>query len=118
MFAVVLQYKLPSIAEAKMASANLSEALGGKIATFDIHGLNIMLGKDGEVSVTIRFEEAKMLRKFKDNMDMLLEDIKAAFVFKENKFFGVSIVLSAKPSPWPLLWKALCPLSALNYPQI
>ena len=91
MFAVVLQYKFPSIAEAKMASANLSEALGGKIATFDIHGLNIMLGEDGEVSVTIRFEEAKMLRKFEDNMDMLLEDIKAAFVFKENKFFGVCV---------------------------
>ena len=39
----------------------------------------------------IRFEEAKMLRKFEDNMDMLLEDIKAAFVFKENKFFGVCV---------------------------
>lgn len=91
MFASVMQFKFSSLSEAKIAAGFFSEGLGGKIADYDFHGLNIMLGKDGEVTVAVRFEDALMLKKFEKESPQLIEEIKSAFACKQSKFSGVCI---------------------------
>ena len=39
MYAVVYQFKFPSVSEAKVAAGFCSETLGGKITEFDFYGL-------------------------------------------------------------------------------
>tara|TARA_X000000950_G_scaffold226788_1_gene273707 strand:- start:671 stop:1015 length:345 start_codon:yes stop_codon:yes gene_type:complete len=91
MYASVLQFKFTSLNEAKIASGYISEGLGGKIAEFDFHGLNIMLGKSGEVTVTVRFEDAQMLKKFEANSVELIGEVSNAFPCSRSKFSGVCV---------------------------
>ena len=53
MFAKVYQYKFPGVSEAKVAASYCSDKLGKKIVEFDFEGLNIMIGKDGDLSIII-----------------------------------------------------------------
>lgn len=91
MYASVMQFKFTSLSEAKIASGYISEGLGGKIAEYDFHGLNIMLGKAGEVTVTVRFEDPKMLKKFEANSNDLVKEVSDAFACTRSKFSGVCV---------------------------
>ena len=89
MFARLLQLKFPSVAEAKLASQNLSDTLCARISKFDFHVLHVTVGKEGEIAVNIRFENPERMLAFEKEIPTLLEDIKAAFAFKQSKFSGV-----------------------------
>ena len=89
MFAVIYQFKFPGVSEAKVASGFCSESLGGKIAEYDFLGLNILISKDGDLNIHVKFEDAKALKKFEDDSEKLLGDLRNSFVFKENKVSGV-----------------------------
>ena len=60
MFAKVYQYKFPGVSEAKVAASYCSDKLGKKIVEFDFEGLNIMIGKDGDLSIIIKFSESSL----------------------------------------------------------
>ena len=85
MFAVIYQFKFPGVSEAKVAAGFCSESLGGKIAEYDFLGLNILISKDGDLNIHVKFEDAKSLKKFEDDSEKLLGDLRNSFVFKENK---------------------------------
>ena len=89
MFAVIYQFKFPGVSEAKVAAGFCSESLGGKIAEYDFLGLNILISKDGDLNIHVKFEDAKALKKFEDDSEKLLGDLRNSFVFKENKVSGV-----------------------------
>ena len=89
MFAIVYQFKFPGVSEAKVAAGFCSESLGGKIAEYDFLGLNILISKDGDLNIHVKFEDAQSLKKFEDDSDKLLSDLRNSFVFKENKVAGV-----------------------------
>ena len=59
MYAVVYQFKFPSISEAKVAAGFCSEALGGKISEYDFLGLNILISKNGDLNINVKFEDIK-----------------------------------------------------------
>ena len=56
MFAKVYQYKFPSITEAKVAASFCSDHLGKQIAKYNFQSLNILIGKEGDLSIFIKFE--------------------------------------------------------------
>ena len=89
MFAVIYQFKFPGVSEAKVAAGFCSESLGGKIAEYDFLGLNILISKDGDLNIHVKFEDAKALKKFEEDSEKLLGDLRNSFVFKETKFAGV-----------------------------
>ncbi|MFL2800637.1 MAG: hypothetical protein ACJZ8K_04245 [Paracoccaceae bacterium] len=89
MFAVIYQFKFPGVSEAKVAAGFCSESLGGKIAEYDFLGLNILISKDGDLNIHVKFEDAKALKKFEEDSEKLLGDLRNSFVFKENKVSGV-----------------------------
>jgi hypothetical protein len=92
MFSTQLQLKFASIAEAKIAAQSLCELLKGRISIFDFHGLHVTIGKDGELAVNVRFEEASTMTNFEKQLPLLLEDINQAFVFKQSRFSGVCVL--------------------------
>ena len=92
MFSTQLQLKVASISEAKIAAQSLCELLKGRISIFDFHGLHVTIGKEGELAVNVRFEEVTAMTRFEKELPALLEDIKQAFVFKQNRFSGVCVL--------------------------
>ena len=64
MYAVVYQFKFPSISEAKVAAGFCSESLGGKISEYDFLGLNILISKNGDLNINVKFEDTNSLKKF------------------------------------------------------
>ena len=55
MYAKVFQYKFPSVTEAKVAASFCSDNLGKKITKYHFQSLNIMIGKEGDLSIFIKF---------------------------------------------------------------
>ena len=45
--------------------------------------------KDGDLNIHVKFEDAKALKKFEEDSEKLLGDLRNSFVFKENKVSGV-----------------------------
>ena len=76
MFAVIYQFKFPGVSEAKVAAGFCSESLGGKIAEYDFLGLNILISKDGDLNIHVKFEDAKALKKFEEDSEKLLGDLR------------------------------------------
>ena len=89
MYAVVYQFKFPSISEAKVAAGFCSESLGGKISEYDFLGLNILISKNGDLNINVKFEDTNSLKKCENDKNKLFNDLRNSFVFKETKFAGV-----------------------------
>ena len=89
MFGKILNFRFPSVSEAKLAASYCSEKLGSKIAKYNIIGLNIFIGQSGDLNVSIKFENANALNKFEEDYDDIISDLKKSLPFKENNFIGV-----------------------------
>ena len=89
MYAVVYQFKFPSVSEAKVAAGFCSESLGGKIADYDFFGLNILISQNGDLNINVKFDDTSSLKKFEVNSEQIFHDLRNSFVFKETKFAGV-----------------------------
>ena len=92
MFSAQLQFKFTSVAQAKIAAGNISQMLKEKISTFDIHGLQVTVGKDGDLAVNVRFDDMSALKNFERQVPAMLEDTKQAFVYKFSRFSGVCVL--------------------------
>ena len=91
MFAKVYQYKFPSITEAKVAASFCSAHLGKQITKYNFQSLNILIGKEGDLSIFIKFENIDRLKKYENESDQFIKELKQTFVFKENQFAGVFV---------------------------
>ena len=89
MFGKILNFRFPSVSEAKLAASFCSEKIGSKISNYNIIGLNIFIGQSGDLNVSIKFENANSLNKFEQNYEKIISDLKKSLVFKENNFTGV-----------------------------
>ena len=56
MFAKVYQYKFGTVAEAKVAASFCADNLGKKISKYKFQSLNVMIGKEGDLSIFIKFD--------------------------------------------------------------
>ena len=92
MFSTQLQLKFTSISEAKIAAQSLCELLKSRITTFNLQGLQVTVGKSGDLAISVRFDEVDSMVKFEEDLPTILEDIKTAFVFKSSKFSGVCVL--------------------------
>ena len=86
MFAKVYQYKFPSITEAKVAASFCSDHLGQQITKYNFQSLNILIGKEGDLSIFIKFLNIEKLKKYENESDQFIKELKQTFVFKENEF--------------------------------
>tara|TARA_B100001093_G_C26536855_1_gene888457 strand:- start:214 stop:555 length:342 start_codon:yes stop_codon:yes gene_type:complete len=91
MYAKVYQYKFPGVSEAKIAASFCADMLGKKIVDFNFQGLNVMIGKDGDLSIIIKFEDIEALKKYETISASFIADLKKSFVFKENQYAGIYV---------------------------
>ena len=91
MFAKVYQYKFGTVAEAKVVASCCSDILGTKISQDNIQSLNVMIGKDGDLSIFIKFDTIDRLKKYETESDAFIKELKQTFVFKENQYAGVFV---------------------------
>jgi hypothetical protein len=89
MFGKILNFKFPSVSEAKLAASFCSEKFGSKISEFDIIGLNIFIGQSGDLNVSIKFDNPNAVNKFEESYKTIIADLRQSLVFKENNFVGV-----------------------------
>ena len=85
MFAKVYQYKFGTVAEAKVAASFCADNLGKKISKYKFQSLNVMIGKEGDLSIFIKFDTIERLKKYETESDEFIKELKQTFVFKENK---------------------------------
>ena len=64
MFAKVYQYKFGTVAEAKVAASFCADNLGKKISRYKFQSLNVMIGKEGDLSIFIKFDTIDRLKKY------------------------------------------------------
>ena len=81
MFAKVYQYKFGTVAEAKVAASFCSDNLGKKISQYKFQSLNVMIGKDGDLSIFIKFDTIDRLKKYETESDAFIKELKQTFVF-------------------------------------
>ena len=91
MYSSQLQLKFSNVSEAKIAAQSLCELLKSRISVFDFHGLQVTVGKDGDLSISVRFQDVKAMNDFEKDIPKVIEDIKQAFLFKFTKFTGVCV---------------------------
>ena len=91
MFAKVYQYKFGTVSEAKVAASFCSDNLGKKISQYKFQSLNVMIGKDGDLSIFIKFDTIERLKKYEVESDAFIKELKQTFVFKENQYAGVFV---------------------------
>ena len=89
MFGKILNFRFPSVSEAKLAASFCSEKFGSKISEFDIIGLNIFIGQSGDLNVSIKFDNPNAVNKFEESYNTIIADLRQSLVFKENNFVGV-----------------------------
>ena len=89
MFSTQLQFKFASIAEAKIAANSLSDMLRSRISVFDFQGLQVTVGKDGDVAISVRFDEMGALKNFERELPKILEDTK-----KELEYYRAGGILN------------------------
>ena len=92
MFSTQLQLKFTSISEAKLAAQSLCESLKSRITAFNLQGLQVTVGKGGDLAISVRFDDVASMIKFEEDLPTILEDIKNAFVFKSSRFSGVCVL--------------------------
>ena len=91
MFEKVYQYKFGTVAEAKVAASFCADSLGKKISKYKFQSLNVMIGKEGDLSIFIKFDTIDRLKKYETESDAFIKELKQTFVFKENQFAGVFV---------------------------
>ena len=91
MFAKVYQYKFGTVSEAKVAASICADNLGKKISQYKFQSLNVMIGKDGDLSIFIKFNTIERLKKYEDESNQFVKELKETFVFKENQYAGVFV---------------------------
>ena len=97
MFSSIINLKFPSTAEAKIAASHFSEILGSKISHYDYLGIQITIGKSGELSVCVRFDEATRLKNLKTMFLVCFQILKnPLFIKKKNTQVCASIALNGK----------------------
>ena len=50
-----------------------------------------MIGKEGDLSIFIKFDTIDRLKKYETESDAFIKELKQTFVFKENQFAGVFV---------------------------
>ena len=65
--------------------------LGNAIPTCNLQGLNVLISKEGDVSINVFFPNVAELKNFEKKHGGFLETMKKTFLFKSMGFDGVCI---------------------------
>lgn len=83
--------KFPSLDAAQIAAPFVVETLGNAIPVCELSGLNVVISKEGDISISIFFPNINELKGFDKKHGGFLDTMKKTFLFKSTGFDGVCI---------------------------
>jgi hypothetical protein len=83
--------KFPNLDAAQIAAPYLIDELGNAIPSCNLTGLNVLISKEGDVSINVFFPTATDLMTFEKKHGGFLGTMKKVFLFKSTGFDGVCI---------------------------
>ena len=83
--------KVPNLDAAQIAAPFVVEALGNAIPDCHVSGLNVLISKEGDISINVFFPSMKELKMFEKKHGGFLETMKKSFLFKSTGFDGICI---------------------------
>lgn len=83
--------KFPNLDAAQIAAPYVVEALGNAIPDCRISGLNVLISKEGDISINVFFTAIGDLKAFEKKHGGFLDTMKKTFLFKSTGFDGVCI---------------------------
>ena len=92
MYAKCQQFKFHDFNSAKIAASYCGDILGKQIDDLKMAGLNIFLGKDGELSIIVKFEAIEELKAYDKHSQELRRDLNSSFNFTEVKYCLISLL--------------------------
>ncbi len=89
MYGKILNLKFANIEEAQLAATYFSEKIGSKISEFQIVGFNVFISQNGDLNVSIKFENSNSIKNFEIKYSEIIKGLRNSLVFKETVFLGV-----------------------------
>ena len=83
--------KFPNLDAAQIAAPFVIEALGNAIPACNLSGLNVLISKEGDISINVFFSNIGDLKTFEKQHGGFLDAMKKTFLFKSTGFDGVCI---------------------------
>lgn len=83
--------KFPNLDAAQIAAPFVVEALGNAIPSCRISGLNVLISKEGDISINVFFGSISDLKIFEKKHGGFLDTMKKTFLFRSTGFDGVCI---------------------------
>src|SRR3989338_8992606 len=102
--------KFPSLDAAQIAAPFVIESLGNAIPTCNLSGLNVLISKEGDVSINVFFPSVAELKNFEKKHGGFLETMKRRFFSNQWVSTGsVSTTTTAtRTRPPDGIWPAFC----------
>lgn len=91
MYTKIYNLKFPTISEAKIAVSFLSEEIGGKISSANIEALSILLDKEGQVNVSVKFDNLDDLKRFTNGSAEVFENLRRSFPIRMQEISAVAV---------------------------
>lgn len=79
MYSKIYSLVFQSLEAAKIGVSHLSTEIGGSIADANIASLNILLHKDGKVTMVVRFDTLEDMTRFSQEQSRLLAGLQDVF---------------------------------------
>ncbi len=83
--------KFPNLDAAQIAAPFVIEALGNAIPACNLTGLNVLISKEGDISINVFFANIGDLKTYEKKHGGFLDSMKKTFLFKSTGFDGVCI---------------------------
>lgn len=91
MYTKLYTLRFPSLTEAKVAVSFLSEEIASAIADHDIASANILLEKEGSITVMVRFDTMEEMKSFTRRRSAMLESLKKSFPLRLTETASVAV---------------------------
>ncbi|WP_126976378.1 hypothetical protein [Frigidibacter oleivorans] len=83
--------KFPNLDAAQIAAPFVVETLGNAIPVCNLSGLNVVISKEGDISINLFFPSINDLKGFEKKHGGFLDTMKKTFLFRSTGFEGVCI---------------------------
>ena len=74
---------------AKVVNSFFTEGVAKLLDIDGIFGVNSFIGRNGEIMLTVRFENKEALAAAKESLENILNTLRSTIVFREKTYVGV-----------------------------
>ncbi len=91
MYAKLYNMKFATIGDAKIAVSYVTEEFGHLISEYDVASMNVTLSADGEMGISVRFDDAETLKAFDKESKKMVAELETSFDCRTSQKTGVAV---------------------------